>query len=115
MKKHLLSYVYAFRGIVAAFRLELNMKLHFLAAIAVIAVNYILNINKTEWIVTIVLISIVWMAEIFNTAMEKLADRVTKEQDVMIGQVKDLAAGAVLIVCIAAVVCAAMIYVPYLT
>ena len=54
------------------------------------------------------------MAEIFNTAIEKLADWVTKEQDPLIGQVKDLSAGAVLVICFFAVVCAVIIYLPYL-
>lgn len=114
IKKHLLSYKYAFRGVWLAFRYERNMVIHLLAAIAVVVVNYWLNVSKTEWLITLMLVGVVWMAEIFNTAVEKLADRVTKDQDPLIGHAKDLAAGAVLIVCIAAVVCAAIIYYPYL-
>ena len=114
IRKHLLSYKYALRGIWLAFRYERNMAIHLIAALAVIAVNSILGISKTEWLITFLLIGVVWMAEVFNTAVEKLADRVTKEQDPLIGSAKDLAAGAVLIICIVAVICAAIIYAPYL-
>jgi diacylglycerol kinase len=114
IRKHLLSYQYALRGIWLAFRYETNMIFHVLGAVAVLITNAFLDVSKTEWLITLMLIGIVWMAEIFNTAIEKLADRVTKDRDPLIGQAKDLAAGAVLIICIAAVVCAGAIYLPYL-
>ncbi|MBT1697358.1 diacylglycerol kinase family protein [Fulvivirgaceae bacterium PWU4] len=115
IRKHLASYRYAMRGISLAFRYERNMVFHLVAAVAVLIVNCLLAVSRTEWLITLMLIGIVWMAEIFNTAIEKLADRVTENPDPMIGQAKDLAAGAVLIICIAAVVCALIIYCPYLS
>src|SRR5688572_19101875 len=114
IRKHLASYRYALRGIWLAFRHEHNMRLHLAAGVAVLLVNYLLKISRTEWLITLMLIGLVWMAEIFNTAIEKLADRVSKEYDPLIGQAKDMAAGAVTIICILAVVCAVIIYWPYL-
>jgi diacylglycerol kinase len=114
IRKHLASYRYAMRGIWLAFRYERNMLFHLVAAVAVLIINWLLEISRTEWLITLMLIGIVWMAEIFNTAIEKLADRVTQNHDPMVGQAKDLAAGAVLIICFAAVACALIIYCPYL-
>lgn len=114
IKEHLASYRYAIRGIWLAFRYERNMIFHVAAAIAVIVVNCMLKVTHTDWLITLMLIGLAWMAEIFNTAIEKLADRVTKEKDPLIGQVKDLASGAVLVICIFAIICAAVIYLPYL-
>lgn len=114
IKKHLASYQYSIQGIWLAFRYEPNMLFHFAAAITVILVNSLLMVTKTEWLITLILIGLAWMAEMFNTAIEKLADRVTTEQDPLIGQAKDLASGAVLIICAFAVVCAVIIYLPYL-
>lgn len=114
IKKHLASYKYALSGIWFAFRYEPNMAIHLIAAVAVLIVNYVLTISRADWLITLILIGVVWMAEIFNTAIEKLADRVTKDRDPIIGQVKDLAAGAVLVICIVAVICAFIIYYPYL-
>ena len=115
IRKHLASYRYAMRGIWLAFRYERNMLFHLVAAVAVLIINCLLHISRTEWLITLMLIGLVWMAEIFNTAIEKLADRVTQNHDPMVGQAKDLAAGAVLIICFAAVVCALIIYCPYLS
>ena len=114
INEHLTSYRYAIRGIWLAFRYERNMIFHVVAAITVIAANFMLKVSHTEWLITLILIGLAWMAEIFNTAIEKLADRVTKEQDTSIGQVKDLASGAVLVICVFAVICAIVIYLPYL-
>jgi diacylglycerol kinase len=113
IKKHLASYRYAFRGIGLAFRSENNMTIHLAAAVAVLLLNYLLHVTTTEWLITLMLIGLAWMAEIFNTAIEKLADRVSKDHDPLIGQAKDLSAGAVLIICLTAVVCAGVIYLPY--
>ena len=114
IKKHIASYRYAFRGIGLAFRSENNMIIHLVAGVLVLAVNYVLRVTTTEWLITLILIGLAWMAEIFNTAIEKLADRVNKEHDPWIGQAKDLASGAVLVICLIAVVCAGVIYLPYL-
>jgi diacylglycerol kinase len=115
IKKHLASYQYALRGIWLAFCHDYNMIFHLVAAVAVLIANYSLGISQIEWLITLILIGLVWMAEIFNTALEKLADRVTRDHDPLIGQAKDMAAGAVLIICFAAVICALIIYYPYLT
>jgi len=114
IKEHLRSYQYSVRGLWLAFRYERDMLFHLIAAIAVIVVNSMLKVTQTEWVITLVLTGLVWMAEIFNTALEKLADRVTKEEDPLIGQAKDLASGAVLVVCCFALICAIIIYAHYL-
>lgn len=113
IKKHLTSYVYAIRGIEIAFRYENNMLVHLPAAIVVVAVNSMLKVTQIEWLITLMLIGLVLAAEIFNTAIEKLADRLTTERDMLIGQVKDLASGAVLVICFFAALCAVIIYLPY--
>jgi len=113
INKHLKSYRYGLKGIYTAFREENNMRFHLLAAIAVLILNMVLGINKTDWLITLILVGLAWSAEVFNTALETLADRVTKEQDPLIAKVKDLASGAVLIMSGFAVICAFIIYLPY--
>ena len=113
-RKHFTSYRYAAKGIWQAFRYENNMRFHTLGAVLVVVFNYWLKVTANEWLISLLLIGVVWMAEVFNTAIEKLADRVTTEHDTLIGQVKDLASGAVLVICIIAAICGGIIYIPYL-
>lgn len=114
IRKHLASYGHGIRGLGLAFRYESVMRFHLAAAIGVIVVNIVLRITRTEWLITLLLIGLVLAAEVFNTALEKLADRVTRDQDLLIGQAKDLASGAVSVLCLIAVICALIIYLPYL-
>ena len=113
IRKHLAGYPHAFRGIGFAFRHENNMMVHLAAAVAVLLINVTLSVSRTEWLITLMLIGMAWTAEVFNTSIEKLADHVSHEHHPLIGQVKDLAAGAVLVICFAAAVCGLIIYVPY--
>lgn len=113
LDNHLASYKYAFNGIRLVFVNERNMLIHLVAALVVLILNFLLNVSQTEWLITLILIGLVWMAEAFNTAIEKLADRITKDQDQFIGQVKDISAGAVLIICFFAMIGALIIYFPY--
>lgn len=114
IKKHIASYRYAVRGIWLAFRFENNMIFHFAAAFAVVMINFKLDITRVEWMITLMLIGLAWMAEMFNTSIEKLADSVTKDHHPLIQQTKDLASGAVLVICLIAAVCGIVIYFPYL-
>ena len=114
IKKNFNSYRYAIRGIRLAFRYERNMSYHLAAGIAVLIINYLLRVSRTEWLITLILIGLAWMSEVFNTAIEKLADRVSTDHDPLIGNAKDLAAGAVVIICFFAAICAIIIYIPYL-
>ena len=104
IRKHLAGYGHGIRGIGLAFRYEPAMRFHLAASLGIILVNVLLRVSRAEWLITLMLIGLVWMAEVFNTAIEKLADRVTKDQDVLIGHVKDLASGAVSILCLFAVI-----------
>ena len=113
IRKHLNSYRYSIRGIWIAMLREYTMRIHITAMIVVITLNALLGVTSTEWIVSLMLVGSVMMAEIFNTAIEKLADRLTKEYDQSIADIKDLASGAVTLLGFFAVVCALIIYLPY--
>ncbi|RZL39835.1 MAG: diacylglycerol kinase family protein, partial [Pedobacter sp.] len=73
-----------------------------------------LNLSALEWIAIISAIAIVFAAEIFNSAIEKLADVVTSEINPQIKIVKDLAAAGVLVTAILAVLIGAIIFLPKL-
>lgn len=108
------SFVYAWAGIKKVFYTEHNMWIHLIAAIAAIAMGFLCRINRMEWIVLVVVIGMVWMAELFNTAIEAMMDIVSTEQHPQIKLVKDIAAGAVLLAAIAAVIVGCFIFIPKL-
>lgn len=103
MKKFLKSFVYAGRGICCAFT-ERNFRFHICAAAFVIffAASFY-ELTRAEWAVLLLTTGLVPALEAVNTSIERLADKVSTQQDDNIRRCKDCAAGAVLIASFAAV------------
>jgi diacylglycerol kinase (ATP) len=94
---------FALQGIAHAFRVENGFKFHSLAAVGVAIVLCITRAPAVWWAIAAITISAVMAAELLNTAIEHLADHLHPQRHPTIGAVKDCAAGAVLVVSIAAV------------
>lgn len=106
------SFRFAVQGVIDLFRYENNARIHFLAALAVFAAGFFFRISTTEWVLIIIQVGLVWAAEAFNTALEKLADAVSTEYHPLIKATKDIAAGGVLIVALSAVIVGILIFLP---
>lgn len=90
------------------------MRIHACIAILTIIAAILLEISSMEWCLIVVCIGSVFMAEAFNTAIEKLSDKVSPERDPLIKIAKDVAAGAVLAISIASAVIGLIIFIPRL-
>lgn len=111
IKKRLMSFVYAFNGIKLLTN-EHNVRIHIVATFVVISAGFLFEISTTEWLFVISAITMVFAAEAFNTAIEQLTDMAKTSYNEQAGRIKDIAAGAVLIVAIGAVVTGIIIFVP---
>jgi diacylglycerol kinase (ATP) len=80
----------------------------------VLAAAIYFRLSTDEWRWIILAIALVWLAEGFNTAIERLSDAVTVEPNENIGYAKDVAAGAVLMAAVIAVVIGVTIFLPRL-
>ena len=112
MKKIRNSFKYAIEGIWTSFKTERNMKIHIFIMILVIIAGSILKINKSEWIICIILFAIVIGSELFNTSIETIVDMVMPEKNEKAKIAKDVSAGAVLVVAIGAAIIGLVIFVP---
>jgi diacylglycerol kinase (ATP) len=113
LSRFLQSFKYAFKGIFASFaKRQINIKIHVGIAIVTIVLAIILSINMMEWITIIACIGIVIAAEMMNTAIETLVDIVSPEWNEKAGRVKDIAAGAVLVLAIMALIIGIVIFLP---
>lgn len=97
------SFRFAGQGIIDLFRFENNAKVHLLIAGLVVLAGFGLGLSRVEWAIILTQIGLVWAAEAINTALEKLCDVVSPGQHPQIKAVKDLSAGAVLILALTAV------------
>ncbi|HOI42744.1 MAG TPA: diacylglycerol kinase family protein [Elusimicrobiales bacterium] len=113
MRKRLLSFGYAFRGIGHACS-EPNFRIHLAAALAASALGYWLELPAAEWCAVLLCFAAVMSAEAMNSAVEKLTDLVSPGQHELAGKAKDLAAGAVLISALMAAAVGCIVFLPKL-
>lgn len=106
------SFVYAWQGIVSLFGNEPNARIHLCVALLVVAAGFFFNISASEWCLVTLCIGGVFMAEAFNTAIEKLCDKVSPQTDSLIKIAKDVAVGAVLLFVFAAVTVGLIVFLP---
>ena len=97
---------FALIGLRTAWRTENSFKTHGVAALAVVGVLLWLQPAPLWWAIAAVTVAFVLAAELFNTAVEGLADHLHPEQHPAIKAIKDCAAGAVLVASAAALVVA---------
>lgn len=97
------SFKIAFTGVGYLFLYHRNMRLIFLGGIAAFLMGIHFKLRGMELATLCITITMVFMAEIFNTAIELTIDMVTTKYKVLIKIVKDIAAAVVLIASLNAV------------
>jgi diacylglycerol kinase len=103
MKKQLKSFGFAFRGIGTAICTEAHLRFHLVAALYVISAAFICGFAPVRMAVLFILSGLVISMELINTALEKVCDLVTTDYHPLVRAAKDICAGAVLAIAIAAV------------
>ncbi len=114
LKNRIRSIGYALKGMFLLLRTETSIQIQFVIAIVMTVAGFYFQISNTEWILQLFAIGLVMGIEGVNTAIEKLADYVQPNKDPKIGLIKDISAGAVMIVSVVASIIGLIIYVPKL-
>jgi diacylglycerol kinase len=117
-KKYLASRIKSFadaiEGIKFVFQTQQNARIHAVITLAVILIALVFKISRLEWIVLILVIGLVWTAEILNTAVEALVDMVNPAHNRGAGVIKDVSAGAVFVSAVISIVVGILIFGPKL-
>ena len=109
-KKLLQSFGNVFWGIIAAFRSERNLYLHLAGTVAVLLASFYFKLEKLEFLFVILAIFLMFITEMFNTAVEAVVDLKTKEFHPLARFAKNIAAGAVLFAALFALVVAYVVF-----
>ncbi|MBQ7097172.1 MAG: diacylglycerol kinase [Clostridia bacterium] len=110
MKKRGFGFKNAFCGICHAVRCERNFRVHIVAVLTVIYFGCVFGITKTQWAILALVMGAVPAAELVNTAIEAVVDRLAPEKCVQARIAKDCAAGAVLVLAVFAVIIAGIVF-----
>lgn len=91
---------------------EHNFKREIILAIIALIASYFLKVSKIEFIIILIVIALVIVSEIFNTAIEKTVDLYTRNYNEIARIAKDVSAFGVLTMCIFALVIGIIIFAP---
>ena len=108
------SFLNAFRGVFFMLKSERNFQLEFLAFLINLFLIFYLKLSNIDTALVLIVSFGILSAEIFNTAIEKICDIVQPEFDKRIGFIKDISAGAVILMAIASVVVGVLVYWKYI-
>lgn len=102
------------RGVWLGMRGQNSFLVHLPAAVAVVVAAAFLRVSRIEWCILTICISVVLMAELFNSALESLAKVVDDEYNQRLADCLDIASGAVLIGAVGAAASGAIVFVSHL-
>jgi diacylglycerol kinase len=108
------SFVYAWQGLIYAVRTQRNARVHAVLGAGAIVLGLVLRISPVEFAMVFVAITLVFIAEMFNTVAEACVDLVTTEYHPLAKIAKDVAAGAVLLNAILSVIIGILVFGPHL-
>ena len=113
LRARLASFSYAFNGLLTMVAEQHNARLHLVAAMSVVGLGVLTGLTSLEWMFVLLAITLVWMAEALNTALEYLADAAVPETHELVGKAKDVAAAGVLIAAAFALIVALWAFWPF--
>ncbi|MBI1792624.1 MAG: diacylglycerol kinase family protein [Chloroflexi bacterium] len=106
------SFVHAFHGWAYVLRTQHNAWIHAVITVIVVALGLWLRLSARDWVMLIMAILLVWMAEFLNTAIEAVVDLASPAKHPLAKVGKDVGAAAVLIAALGAVLIGLLILGP---
>jgi len=105
----------AVNGVLQAARTQRNIRYHFLFAAAAAGAALALHVGRSEFVLLAMLIGLVIVAELFNSAIEGVVDLLAEHEHPLAKAAKDIAAGAVLVAAVVAAACGYLLLAPRLS
>lgn len=106
------SFGYAWQGVKYCFCYEKNFRVQLCIAIIAFTGGFYFRISSHEWLTILFCSTLVLSLEMINTTIEKLSNEVSQSFNSVIKQVKDVAAGAVLLSSIVSFIVGIIIFLP---
>ena len=113
LRRLLASFRTAFEGLVFVFKSEPNFRIQIMFGFLAIFLAYIFELRASEWIIVILLIMLVLVMEILNTALEQFTDLLKPRLHHYVKAVKDVMAAAVFITACGSLVVGFIIFWPH--
>lgn len=103
---------HAFWGLRIAFTTDNSFKAHLVFLLLAVALGALVGLGLTEWALVLFAIGLVFVSELFNTAIEYLVRMFTQDYHELAEKLLDISAGAVLFAAVTALVIAGLVFLP---
>lgn len=113
VKRLLKSFRYAIRGIIKVFREEQNFRIQFFMAFLALFLGFYFRVDRIEWIFLILVIILVFLMEILNSAIERISDVIKPRISNYVKEIKDIMASAVFLASCLSLIVGFLIFFPY--
>ena len=108
------SFSYAFRGLRKTYREEQNIRVQIIVGSLALFLAFFVGLNRIEFSIIILLVVLVILMELANSAVERIYDVLKPRINTYIKEIKDIMAAAVLLASMMSVVVGSIIFWPYL-
>ena len=92
------SFRHALSGLISVIKTERNFRIHICMMLYVIAFSFIGRVGFQTFLKFLICFGVIFTAELMNTAIELICNEITTEYSENIKKIKDISAGAVLVV-----------------
>jgi diacylglycerol kinase (ATP) len=113
LRKFIESTNNAIEGIIHTAKTQRHLRYHLFAAAFVLLLTYIFGVERTDFLIISLVVILVLLSEMINTAIEYVVDMLSPEYSEKARIAKDVAAGAVFITAFGAVVVGYIVLFPY--
>lgn len=103
----------AYRGLAFCMK-DRSVRFQFLLGLAAVLAGLLFELDAGQWLWMAAAIAAVIICEIFNSCIEQTVNYISTERHPLAGQIKDMAAAAVLCASLFALVVAAFLFLPKL-
>ncbi len=101
------------KGMRLVLKSEVNIRVHFIIAMAVIAFAFVLDFDAEKMCILLLTVGFVIVSEMINSAIEFSLDAVFHNRySRLVGMAKDISAGAVMLTSVIAVVIGILLFAP---
>ena len=108
------SFRFAFEGLEVAFLKGRNFRIQVFIGFLAVVLGTILKLSMSEWLDLVLVISLVLILELVNTAIETIIDIVNPDISERVKIAKDVAAATVLLASVGSVIIGALLFIPKL-
>lgn len=112
VKERVKAVGFSLKGIWILIKTESSFQIQISVAILATIAGFYFKISFVEWMVQLLIIALILVAEALNTGIEKIADFIHPDYHDKIGVIKDISAGAAGIAALISLFIAGLIYIP---